>query len=175
MQQRTRLLVTTLALVWPLSACDTSPAPGPAKPVAAPVSAAPATPAAPSTAAAGAKPDTSGAGPQTIAATTQTPPAPAAAIKYEARGRRDPFAPLETLEGTKTAAVAAAKLRGIIRGGSGPIALVDTADGVGYILKQGDTLADGRLVEIGQDSVVFAVVPRAGAAANRVILTLPTN
>jgi hypothetical protein len=101
--------------------------------------------------------------------------APATAVKYEAKGRRDPFAPLETQEGTKVATVAAAKLRGIVRGASGTLALVDTAEGVGYILKQGDTLADGRLVEIGQDSVVFTVAPKPGTAATRIVLKLPAD
>ena len=110
-----------------------------------------------------------------MGAITGTSASPETGLRYEAKGRRDPFAPLEILEGAKTATVAAAKLRGVIRSRTGPVALVDTADGVGYILKPGDTLADGRLIEIGQDSVVFAIVPRPGAATNRVTLTLPAE
>ena len=40
---------------------------------------------------------------------------------------------------------------------------VEAQDGIGYILKPGDTLGDGRLLEIGADSVVFAVAAKAGA------------
>lgn len=114
------------------------------------------------------------------------PPPPAAARKpepprppepsYEAKGRRDPF---ESPEARRAAAsgptVATAKLTGILRGVQTTLALVETADGIGYILRQGDTLGDGRLVEIGADSVVFTVVPKPGATANRVILKLASN
>jgi hypothetical protein len=53
------------------------------------------------------------------------------------------------------------------------MALVETADGLGYILKPGDTLGDGRLVQVGQDSVVFSVAARRGSTTNRVVLRLP--
>ena len=39
----------------------------------------------------------------------------------------------------------------------------------------GDTLGDGRLVEIGADNVVFAVATKAGAPPNRVVLKLAAN
>jgi len=106
--------------------------------------------------------------------TAMTPePSTSPAPKYDPKGRRDPFVALDLQEGAKGATVAAAKLRGVVRSGAGTLALVDTAEGVGYILKQGDTLADGRLVEIGPDTVVFAVASKAGAPTNRVILRLP--
>jgi len=78
-------------------------------------------------------------------------------LKYEAKGRRDPFAPLEVQHGVNGPSVSTAKLRGIVSGSSGLLALIDTAEGVGYILKRGDTLVDGRLVDINQDSVVFEI------------------
>ena len=55
------------------------------------------------------------------------------------------------------------------------LALVEAPDGIGYILKPGDTLGDGRLLEIGSDSVVFVVAPKTGAPSNRVVLRLATN
>jgi Tfp pilus assembly protein PilP len=159
---RARLALALVAMVVPLAGCGNSAAPPGSTPPPAPASL--------PTAAAPAKPATSTV--QTAAATTLEP---AATAKYDAKGRRDPFAALDTVEGTKSATVAAAKLRGLVRGGSGMLALVDTAEGVGYILKQGDTLADGRVVEIGQDSVVFAVAAKAGTATNRIVLRLPTE
>jgi Tfp pilus assembly protein PilP len=164
MRRHARLFLALVAAALPLSACGTSPTPPPsAKPAAVP---------APSQTATATKSATSTTQPQTAAATTATTPAP---IKYEAKGRRDPFAPLAAQEGSKTATIAAAKLRGVVHGRSGILALVDTAEGIGYIVKQGDTLVDGRVVEISQDSVVFAVAPRPGASTNRVILRLPTE
>jgi Tfp pilus assembly protein PilP len=101
----------------------------------------------------------------------KTPPAPS----YEAKGRRDPFVSLEVREGASGFTVAAAKLTGIVRSQRGALALVEAQDGIGYILKPGDTLGDGRLLEIGSDSVVFQVKPKSGATANRVVLRLATN
>jgi hypothetical protein len=98
-------------------------------------------------------------------------------LKYVSKGRRDPFAPLEVQHGVNGPSVSTAKLRGIVSGSSGPLALIDTAEGVGYIMKRGDTLVDGRLVDINKDSVVFAVASKPGAAAasNRVTLRLPQD
>jgi hypothetical protein len=78
-------------------------------------------------------------------------------VAYEPKGRRDP----------------SAKLTGIVRRANGAaLALVETADGLGYILKAGDTLGDGRLVEIGPNNVVFRVPERPGSLTNRVVLSL---
>ena len=91
---------------------------------------------------------------------------------YERKGRRDPFQPVENLQAEMTApAVASARLKGIVRGHE-TRALLETPDGLGYILKVGDTLADGRLVEIGANSVVFSVPARRGST-NRIVLRLP--
>jgi hypothetical protein len=109
------------------------------------------------------------AGPADVPAAVQLPESP----RYETRGRRDPFETLETREGASGPLVASAKLTGIVRGTDGPLALVETGDGLGYILKPGDTLGDGRLMEIGRDSVVFTVQPKPGATTNRVVLRLP--
>ena len=105
------------------------------------------------------------------AAPALTPTVP----KYEPGGRRDPFESLEVKAGSDRATVAAAKLTGVIRSGSSALALVETSDGIGYILKPGDTLADGRLVEINANTVVFAIVPKPGSTTNKVVLRLPSD
>jgi hypothetical protein len=104
------------------------------------------------------------------------PPDPNAAVpKYQSRGRRDPFETLEVREGSGGLTVAATRLTGIVRSNRSALALIEAPDGIGYILKPGDTLGDGRLLEIGSDSVVFAVAAKAGAPGNRVVLKLATN
>jgi len=116
------------------------------------------------------------AAPKPVASKPPEPP-PAPEVSYEARGRRDPF---ESPDARQAGAgggptVTAARLTGIVRGSRTTLALVETADGIGYILKTGDTLGDGRLVEIGADSVVFTVVPKPGSTTNRVTLKLASN
>ncbi|MBI3634773.1 MAG: hypothetical protein HY216_00975 [Candidatus Rokubacteria bacterium] len=93
------------------------------------------------------------------------------APKYDAKGRRDPFVVIGTREGA-VSPVTAARLTGIVKGGGAPLALVETPDGLGYILKTGDTLGDGRLVEIGPNLVVFTVAAKPGVPSNRVVLRL---
>ena len=111
------------------------------------------------------------------AAAPETPPAEVvvAVPKYDPRGRRDPFETLEVREGSGGLTVAATRLTGIVRSNRVALALVEAPDGIGYILKPGDTLGDGRLLEIGSDSVVFLVAPKTGAPSNRVVLRLATN
>lgn len=109
------------------------------------------------------------------AATSAVPELPAPPLpKYEAGGRRDPFEPPDVREGSGPA-VASAKLTGIVRGPAGPLVLVETAEGLGYILRPGDTLGEGRLLEVGPDRVVFSIPPRPGSTTNRVVLTLPSD
>ncbi|PYM42090.1 MAG: hypothetical protein DME12_08910 [Candidatus Rokuibacteriota bacterium] len=67
--------------------------------------------------------------------------------------------------------MATAKLTGIVRSTRATLALVETPEGIGYILKPGDTLGDGRLLEIGSDSVVFQVT-KPGESTNRVVLRM---
>lgn len=104
------------------------------------------------------------------------PPATAgAATTYERKGRRDPFEPVEALQADMMSpTVATARLKGIVRSRT-PRALVETPDGLGYILKIGDMLAEGRLIEIGVDSVVFSVPARRGSTTNRIVLRLPDD
>lgn len=102
-------------------------------------------------------------------------PGPALApIPYEAKSRRDPFAPLVIATGSKGLTIGSAKLVGIIAGPQS-LALVETAEGIGYILKTGDTLGDGRVTEIGADSVSFAVAPKPGERGGIVTLRLRTD
>ena len=74
--------------------------------------------------------------------------------------------PLGSLtSGPKGLEVATTKLTGIVRGAGTTLALVEAPDGIGYILKPGDTLGDGRVVEIGADTVIFAVAAKPGSPA----------
>jgi hypothetical protein len=140
----------SVGLAVTLGACGSTPPPPPVK---APAAAQPATPA------------------------EQAPSAEVvvAVPKYDAKGRRDPFETLEVREGSGGLTVAATRLTGIVRSNRVALALVEAPDGIGYILKPGDTLGDGRLLEIGSDSVVFVVAPKTGAPSNRVVLRLATN
>jgi Tfp pilus assembly protein PilP len=105
---------------------------------------------------------------------TLPPPNGAVGTTYEAKGRRDPFQAVETTQSEPTPpALAAARLKGILRS-SAPRALIETPDGLGYILKVGDTLAEGRLIEISADRVVFSVETRRGPA-HRIVLRLSDN
>jgi Tfp pilus assembly protein PilP len=82
---------------------------------------------------------------------------------------------LDVTGGPKGLEVATTKLTGIVRSASTTLALVETQDGIGYILKPGDTLGDGRLLEIGADNVTFTVPPKPGSPTNRVVLKLAAN
>ncbi|PYN14873.1 MAG: hypothetical protein DME06_04135 [Candidatus Rokuibacteriota bacterium] len=97
------------------------------------------------------------------------------AVTYEPKGNRDPFIPLETTGGPKGLTVASTRLTGIVWDQAGALALLEGADGIGYILRPGDTLGDGRLLEIGADNAVFSVAPRPGAPPTRLTLRLKTD
>ena len=102
-------------------------------------------------------------------------PAPSQA-HYDAKGRRDPFEVPGAREGAASTTVASAKLAGIIRTAGGSVlALIETSEGLGYILRRGDTLGDGQLIEIDQNSVVFAVLPRGSRLPTRVVLQLASE
>jgi Tfp pilus assembly protein PilP len=103
----------------------------------------------------------------------QPEPPPLPPKSYEAKGRRDPFRSLATTEGPATGlTVASVKLVGIVQGREGPLALVETSDGVGYILRVGDLIGDGKVLEIGTDSVRFSVTRRPGEAPTRVLVRM---
>ena len=179
--------LVSIGLVFLLSGCGNSNPPGPAATPGAP--GAPSPGAAPGAAAAAPGGTAPGAPAKPPAPPPPAPPrgAPTSAptakdgdrserplppTTYEPRGRRDPFQHVEVPKGPKPPAVAATRLTGIVRNETGALALVESADGIGYVLRPGDTLLDGRLVEIGADSVVFTVLGRPGPP-ERVTLRLP--
>ncbi|MBI4591402.1 MAG: hypothetical protein HY725_21445 [Candidatus Rokubacteria bacterium] len=97
---------------------------------------------------------------------------PLPAIAYEIKGRRDPFASLVAIEGPKGLSVASVKLVGIVHGREERLALVEAPDGIGYILRNGDLIGDGRVVEIGRNSLTFSVTQKPGLPSTRMVLRL---
>lgn len=165
---RAGVFVGLTCLCATLTACGGSAPPSPAAAASKPVASTPAA--------------TAPAKPSTSAPTGQPGPLVAAptvpqgdGTSYDAKGRRDPFVPLDLTGGPKGLEVATTKLTGIVRGARTTLALVEAQDGIGYILKPGDTLGDGRLLEIGADTAVFAVAAKPGAQTNRVVLRLAVN
>jgi len=104
-------------------------------------------------------------------------PGPALAPKgYEVKGRRDPFVPVALKPrdaGKGGIDVTTFKLVGVISGRS-LLALVEGPGGIGYILKPGDVLGDGRVTDITPTSVTFAVSGE-GQRATSVTLKLRTD
>jgi len=124
--------------------------------------------------------------PPTPAAAPATPGAPGAAVRpldpgagrelpplaYDAKGRRDPFAPISLAGESRGINVTAAKLVGIVRSSQGSLALVEGPDGVGYILRSGDGLGNGRVTGITASTVTFAVAAQPGQGPTSVTLRL---
>lgn len=158
-----------VGLAFLLSACGGSP---PSAPVTAALPPRPAqeVPSVPAAKPAAGAPQPAG----TLIGTEAVPAVPdASGPHYDPKGRRDPFEALDAVEGPANTTVASAKLTGIVRKAGGPaLALIETADGLGYIIQLGDMFGDGRLVEIGQDAVIFNVAQRRGGGNQRVILKL---
>jgi hypothetical protein len=92
-------------------------------------------------------------------------------LSYDAKGRRDPFVPIVLAKDKPGLSIMTFKLTGVI-GSRPPLALVEASDGIGYILKPGDTLGDGRVTEITQSTVTFAVGAKSGQAATTTTLRL---
>ena len=97
------------------------------------------------------------------------PPARQTAYPYRARGRRDPFglprppAPLPPASpaavrprGLKGQRVSELKLVGLVEAGGEYTALATGRRDRSFLLKKGDRLFDGRVLEIGGDGVVFS-------------------
>jgi hypothetical protein len=93
-------------------------------------------------------------------------------LAYDAKGRRDPFQPISLAGESRGINVTAAKLVGIVRSSQGALALVEGPDGVGYILRNGDGLGNGRVTGITATTVTFAVAPQPGQGATTVTLRL---
>ncbi len=98
------------------------------------------------------------------------PPLPA--IAFDAKGRRDPFVPVSLPAESKGINLTAAKLVGIVQSRPGLMALVEGSDGIGYILKIGDALGNGRVTGITTTSVTFAVAAQPGQGPTTVTLRL---
>ena len=96
-------------------------------------------------------------------------------IAYEPKGRRDPFTPIFVGKDNAGLSVSAVKLTGVVGGRGGLMALVEAPDGIGYILKPGDALGDGRVTGITPTSVTFAVTARGSQSASSLTLRLPEN
>jgi len=157
-----------------LVACGGSPPPPPAAATPKPVAPVPA--AAPAAVPKPAIPAAAAPGTVQPAPLVGVPPVPqATGANYDPKGRRDPFLPPDLTGGPKGLEVSTTKLTGIVRSARTTLALVETTDGIGYILKPGDTLGDGRLMEIAADSVVFAIAAKPGSPSNRVVLKLAAN
>jgi hypothetical protein len=158
-------LVTLGGVCAVLTACGGSPPTPPPSATTPPATSTPAP-------VASLRPDQSG---QPAQAGQPAPLVPAAPTVAAAEAPKYLFTEVQLSATTGGLSVATTKLTGIVRGPRSVLALLETQEGIGYILKPGDTLGDGRLMEIGADSVVFAVGPKAGSAPQRVVLRLAAN
>lgn len=127
--------------------------------------------------------------PPPTAVTSAAPAAPAPVVRpkepdagkalppmaYEPKGRRDPFTPIFLGKDNVGLSVSSVKLTGVVGGRGGLMALVEAPDGIGYILKPGDALGDGRVSGITPTSVTFAVTARGSQSASSLTLRLPEN
>jgi hypothetical protein len=95
-------------------------------------------------------------------------------LDYAPRGRRDPFTPVRAVAvPTRDRSIlASAKLTGIVRGSDGALALVETIDGTGFILRAGEGFGEGRLLEIGEDFALFDVGSPSASSQRRIVLRL---
>jgi len=146
------LLSVGVGAQQPAAALQGAPQPAPPgkpQPAPAPVTPAPAAPAQPGKGASGAVPPSVGA------------------YTYRAEGRRDPFVSLvgrgndTRPAGSRPPGVAGLlineiNIKGIVRDGSGFIAMVQGADNRAYVIRAGDRLMDGTVKAIVQDTVVFS-------------------
>jgi type IV pilus assembly protein PilO len=96
-----------------------------------------------------------------------------------AHGYRDPFesgAPsadnFARVAARPRPVVASAMLTGIVRGREGPLALVETQDGHGHVLRPGEVIDEARLLRIDGDTVVFEIPAHSGLPGERIVLPL---
>jgi len=119
------------------------------------------------------------------AAAAPAPPARLTAYPYRVKGRRDPFrlpratasAPPDAVRprGLKGQRISELKLVGLVEAGGEYTALAAGPRDRSFMLKKGDRLFDGQVLEIGADGVVFShrVEGNAGGTrTRRVIKTL---
>ena len=95
-----------------------------------------------------------------------------AGVFYSSLGRRDPFKPLVEVQKAQDTLldITKAKLIGIIRDSVGYVALIEDKDGNGFILRRGDRIKRGRVVDIRSNMAVFAISDFG--FTRRVVLTL---
>jgi Tfp pilus assembly protein PilP len=114
--------------------------------------------------------------PEPVAKPGTPAPAPVAPAgdmnyKYEVKGRRDPFRPLDAVTtfqatqapivrppGLKGQLVSEIKLVGIIKSSTGTVAMVQGYRSRSFFLHPNDTLYDGKVVEVRKDAVVFSQI-----------------
>jgi Tfp pilus assembly protein PilP len=97
------------------------------------------------------------------------PPLPP--LTYEPKSRRDPFAPVLLPKDKPGLDVGTLKLVGVMSGRQ-LMALVETPNGLGYILKPGDGLGNGHVIEISRLAVTFAVAGQRSTRETSVTLRL---
>ena len=68
--------------------------------------------------------------------------------------------------------IASATLTGIVLGPDGPLALVETPDGLGYILRAGDGIGEARLIRIGRRLGGLRRAGEHGPAGEQIVLAL---
>lgn len=166
------VLLAAVALAA-LGGCSrpTPPAPAPTAPVASAPRAVASPPAAtPVAATPAATPPTPSKPPETLERLTPEVP------NYSSRGRRDPFEPVIIADKvpapSRRSSVVTARLTGIVRGADALLALVETPDGIGFILRPGDVLDEGRLVRIDREFAEFVVPSKPGLTGERIVLAL---
>ncbi len=157
-----RAALVVLAAVVTAACGGTAPSPVPA---AAPAGAAPKPAAAP------ASPT-----PVAVAVPKDKDGAPLPLMAYDSKGRRDPFAPIVLAkEETRPLNLGPVKLVGIVQGRTSLLALVETPDGLGYILKPGDVLGEGQVANISPRSVTFMLASRSSRQVASLTLKLVSD
>ncbi|MFQ5519898.1 MAG: hypothetical protein ACE5FK_00740 [Candidatus Methylomirabilia bacterium] len=84
---------------------------------------------------------------------------------YLPKGRRDPFRPLPppASAGELDLVLRAMKLVGVLQGREGRLALVESPEGLGYILKPGDVIGGAQVVKIENDTLIVRIRTASGA------------
>jgi Tfp pilus assembly protein PilP len=83
-------------------------------------------------------------------------------IEYQSWGRRDPFSQLVDRSRAgympgEIPNVETLRLVGVLKAPDGSAALLEDYEGYGYILKDGDQVKNGYVVQIGQDKIIFQI------------------
>ena len=83
-------------------------------------------------------------------------------IEYQSWGKRDPFAQLVDKSRAgympgEIPNVETLRLVGVLKATDGSSALLEDFEGYGYILKDGDQVKNGYVVQIGQDKIIFQI------------------